>query len=516
MNFKFIFSFLSLLLVCCDLSARENTPAKIRALYNSLDPNSIAECLAFYQLYPKTQEGKRALEDAWQLLNKNGRIQKTQISSLPNINMAINALVALINKQPNEETPRLSQEELALVDRLCSHLGNRSLKGYQAKSEREIIELNPNEIDLARGLFISQLGDGPDAIVQMQSYEALLDLMALQILTQLPSGATHEQIIRSINHFVFNEMGYRFPPHSLYAKDIDVYTFLPSVLDSRRGVCLGVSILYLCLAQRLNLPLEMITPLGHIYVRYHHDDKIINIETTARGVDIESEEYLSIDTKKLQQRDLKEVIGFAHINQASVYLQQEEYDKSLAAYLKALPFLPKDMLLKELLGFNFLFVGDIDKGKKLLEEVRDYLPDYAVSKDSMAEDYLTGKADEKAIKAIFMHVDETRESVIKKRDALEQALQKFPTFRAGILNLATTWLQLHREREALELLERYNEIDSKDPSANYYMTVLYAERMNYNKAWQHLKQTEKIVFLREHHPKALKVLRQQLALLSPE
>ena len=76
---------------------------------------------------------------------------------------------------------------------------------------------------------------------------------------------------------------FRFPPHSLYAKDIDVYTFLPSVLDSRRGVCLGVSILYLCLAQRLDLPLEAMTPPGHIYVRYGED---LNIETTARGIDV--------------------------------------------------------------------------------------------------------------------------------------------------------------------------------------------------------------------------------------
>lgn len=507
---------LILTLFLVSLSAREASPSKIKALYSSLDPNSISEYLAFYQLYPNSPEGKRALHDAWQLLNKNGLIQKNPISSLPNINSAIDALVALINKEPNEETPRLSSEDLSLVDRLCSHLGNRSLKGYRATTEREIIGLNPRDIDLARGLFLSQLDDSPDAIAQMHNYEAVIDLMALQIITQLPSQATHEQMIRAINHFVFTEMGFRFPPHSLYAKDIDVYTFLPSVLDSRRGVCLGVSILYLCLAQRLNLPLEMITPPGHIYVRYHKGDKIINIETTARGVHIECEEYLSIDTRKLQQRDLKEVIGFAHVNQASVYLQQAEYEKSLAAYLKALPFLPNDMLLKELMGFNYLFVGKDDQGNQLLAEVKDYLPDYAVSKDCMAEDYLTEKTDAESIKTIFMRVDETRESIIKKRDALAQAVQKFPAFRAGVFSLATAWLQLHREREALEVLERYHEIDPNDPSANYYMAVLYAERMNYNRAWEHLKQTEKIVFSRDHHPKALQKLRQQLALLSPE
>ena len=98
-------------------------------------------------------------------------------------------------------------------------------------------------------------------------------------------------------------MRFRFPPHSLHAKDIDIYTFLPSVLDGRRGVCLGVSILYLCLAQRLGLDLEIITPPGHIYVRYQSPEgEMINIETTARGIDIPSERYLGMETRKLQTK----------------------------------------------------------------------------------------------------------------------------------------------------------------------------------------------------------------------
>src|SRR6202044_1243325 len=124
-------------------------------------------------------------------------------------------------------------------------------------------------------------------------------------------NATPQQKIDAINSFIFEEMGFRFPPHSRYAKDIDIYTFLPSVLDSRRGVCLGVSILYLCLAQRLGLNLEMITPPGHIYIRYHEGENIINIETTCRGIHMDSEDYLGINTRCLQMRNIKEVIGLA-------------------------------------------------------------------------------------------------------------------------------------------------------------------------------------------------------------
>src|SRR5207237_2545338 len=96
--------------------------------------------------------------------------------------------------------------------------------------------------------------------MQIQSYEANLDLMALQLRARLGDKTDPLSMIRAMNDYIFSEMHFRFPPQSLFAKEIDVYTFLPSVIDQRRGVCLGVSILYLCLAQRLGLSLEAITP----------------------------------------------------------------------------------------------------------------------------------------------------------------------------------------------------------------------------------------------------------------
>lgn len=516
MKSKFLLAIYIVFLSINNNYAVESTPGKIRMLYSSLDPQSISEYLAFYQLYPDTPQGKLALQDAWKLLTKNNKVQQFNLNNLPNISTALEAIVALVNKEPNEQTPHLSNDDLVAVENLSSHLGNRKLKGHQALSEKEVIAMQADEIDLARGLFLSQFGSSREALTEIRSYEAVIDLMALQVLTQLPKKPSHEQTIKAINQFIFSEMGFRFPPHSQYAKDIDVYTFLPSVLDSRKGVCLGVSILYLCLAQRLELPLEMITPPGHIYVRYRNGNKIINIETTARGVHVDDEEYLSIETSSLQQRNLKEVIGFAHVNQASVYLQEGDYKKSLACYQKANPYLPHDMLLKELMGFNYVFTGEIEKGKQLLFEVKDHLPDYAVSNDKMPIDFLNEKADAECIKTIFMRVDEKRESILKKRDALINILKKFPEFKDGYSSLATTWLQLHREGEALEILERLHQVEPNDPTTNYYMATLYIDRMDYNKAWDHLKQTETIVQGRNHHPKALKQLRQKLSGICPE
>ena len=54
----------SLLLTICPLQGAFVSPQKIRTLYNSLDARSIAQQLAFYELYPTSNEGQRALRQA--------------------------------------------------------------------------------------------------------------------------------------------------------------------------------------------------------------------------------------------------------------------------------------------------------------------------------------------------------------------------------------------------------------------------------------------------------------------
>lgn len=518
MNLQKIILIFLLSIISSSLYSFDNySSGKTKTLYNSLDPKSISQHIAFYELYPLSSEGQKALQHVWILLTGNQNPSEAYKNlSDPSLSSAINALVSLVNKQSTETLTPLQDHELDLIEDISRKLPNRQLKGHYAQSEAEVLKFSTDDIDLSRGLLLSQFGNTADSMKQIRTYEALLDIMAMQILSRLPPNASAPVKIRIMNDFIFGEMGFRFPPHSAYAKDIDIYTFLPSVLDCRRGVCLGVSILYICLAQRLNLPLEMVTPPGHIYVRYREGDKVINIETTARGVHIDSEEYLSISTRSLQERTVKEVIGLAYFNQASTFLTNEKFGDALSCYEKGKPYLPNDKQLIELMAFQYLFTGKSEEGIKLLKLVEDYIPDHSVTGDSMAADFLCGEADIDSIKAIFRHVDETRESILEKRNALQQVLIKYPRFRAGIFNLAVTWLQLHRCREALKILEQYHQLEPNDPSAEYYLTMLYLERFDFNNAWKHLRNTEKIVNQRNHYPKALKDLRRELASISPE
>jgi tetratricopeptide (TPR) repeat protein len=495
----------------------ESTPLpsnqKLSTLYTSLDPTSISQHLAFYELYADHSLGQKALKDAWMLLSGKEDPQNNVLKELAIPSSIVQTLVNIVNKQGEKELPPLSPQELGELEQLAKQLHHYSLKGHKIWNEEEVWELPFEEVDLARGLFISQFGNDP---ARIRSYEAMIDLMALQILARLPRTPSPEQMIKTINQFIFEEMRFRFPPHSLYADDIDIYTFLPSVLDSHRGVCLGVSILYLCLAQRLNLKLEIVTPPGHIYVRYRSENKIINIETTARGIHLDCKEYLGINNRSLKERPLKEVIGMAHFNQASVYWQQEQFEKAFLAYQKAEPYLKDDPLLKELMGYTCLLTNREEKGKGLIRSIKDHFPDHAIAKSTIAEDYLNGATDAKSISILFSRTDENRTALLIKKETLEKIVAKYPLFRAGLLQLALTWAQLHCTKEALENLKNLHAIDAKDPEVNYYLAILYAQRLNYPQAWNHLHQAEQLAFNRNYDCKQLKELRRSLLKECPE
>jgi tetratricopeptide (TPR) repeat protein len=115
-----------------------------------------------------------------------------------------------------------------------------------------------------------------------------------------------------------------------------------------------------------------------------------------------------------------------------------------------------------------------------------------------------------------MHVDETRESILLKKEALEKTLKKWPFFRAGIASLAETWLELHRSGEALEVLNRFLILETKDPEIHYYVAMIYERQNNYPKAWFHLQQAEKLLKEKNHVAKPLKELRRELLSSFPE
>ena len=95
-----------------------NTQSSLKSLFNSLDPYSVSQHLAFYELYPKSPEGRTALKHAWDLLSgENCEIV------LPTLD--IQPIISLVNRTNEENAPILNEEQLTVIEKLSRHLGNR-------------------------------------------------------------------------------------------------------------------------------------------------------------------------------------------------------------------------------------------------------------------------------------------------------------------------------------------------------------------------------------------------------
>jgi len=470
-------------LLAATLFMSEPAESKQYALFSRLEPQSIAEHLAFYNLYDTTELGNAALQASLTLMG----IQQKNISLSTK---DVDPFLSLIQRK-KITSHDFSDAALQLIEQAASKLSNRKLKGFLIKKTEDILSLQDQDIDLSEALLYTQIEDSKTR----RKMRAMIDLMALQLVARLPAQATNDQKIDAINHLLFTDMGFRFPPHSTFQKNIDLFTLLPSVIEERKGVCLGVSLIYIALAQRIDLPLEIVTPPGHIYIRTV--DR--NIETTMHGVHLHSSSYMGLSTRHLPIRTRKEAIGLSYINQASLDLSSGNYEKAYNLYQTASLYIKNDPLLEELTGVTLFLLGNESEAKKYLLRSISTAGD-EICDHSLPYDILNKRATRDAIIPLFQLISEDRTSIEAKKTALEKVTMQHPEFQTALFQLAICYLELNQPKEALRLLERKSALGSNDLSTEYLLANLYMERNNLPQARIHLLRARKI--FHEALPKA--------------
>lgn len=452
-------------------------------LWCSLDSSSLKQKLLFYTLFPQSTHQE------WSF--------STRSATLKWANFFTREIPATL--------PSFTEAELQELEPLHSHLPHRRLLGHIAEKEEDLLSLSSEQIDLARALLLLEY---PNNLLAVRSYELLLDTLAQEILQKLPHAASTIQKIEAINKLLFEQEGFCFPPNAVFAKEIDRYTHLSSVLDHKKGVCLGISVLYLCLAQRIHLALEVVTPPGHIYLRC--GDR--NIETTARGFHTPSKHYLSPNTCGLQTRSLKDIIGLVWINQASIFLQNHNYSEAVLYYEKAKLFLPEDPFLAELLGFSLVLAGRKEEGRALLSHISSTPPPHLVCSSPLVREYLDSHVDEIGIAIVFEEPPKNRSGWLSRKNSLEELLQKFPHFSTGWRALADSWTHLHRPKETIYALEKARQIHAKDPEILFTLALLHADKREFLKAWDSFHQLQEVLKHTQHFQRELFRLKRSLAI----
>ena len=479
----------------------------MQALYGACHPQDIARHVALYWLYPETREGKKAFADLTQ------QLQLSHSTCLELFSCRVmGTLLAFSTPHSPLEAPKLSPEDCARIRAVSAHLPHHVKQGMQVETREALCALPDGEISLARGVLLSTEEKGPELLQRIAHYEAQLDLMALYVLAQtrqtgqerqatstvvskgastwVSKGASTREKMRALQRFIFETMRVTFPPQSRYEKEIARYTHLPGIMEERKGVCLGVSVLYGALAERLGIPVTFVTPPGHIFVRYQDAQGERNVETTLRGVHIDSKEYATITFRKLPTRSLKEVIGLVHMNTAAGCLQAGHYEEALKEYTKAWDFLPNDSMLAEFTGYTLLLLDRKDEARAFWQIARKADPN-VVGENYLLRDLEEERAGGECILALMDSCGESLREREEKAQQISALLKRYPKWYTGQLAMAQLLMALSRKQEARIFLDRCVAQEPGDLQTMLLSTLLAIDRYDYLNVWHHLQSPRK-------------------------
>lgn len=134
------------------------------------------------------------------------------------------------------------------------------------------------EFNLEEGIWLLALTQYPD--INVEAYRALLDHFASELRERIDFNETHKEILTTINNYIFDELGFSGDEENYYDPQ---NSYLNRVIDRRKGNPINLSLLYLLLARRLQLPMAGIGLPGHFICRYQSTSDEIYVDAFHHG-----------------------------------------------------------------------------------------------------------------------------------------------------------------------------------------------------------------------------------------
>ncbi len=181
--------------------------------------------------------------------------------------IGVSALPALKDAVERGQEP-LSERAGALVQELSSELVIHDIRQF-AKRGRNGLE---------EGLILLSRLHTPE--LDEKQVAARIGRMTEDLMLKLDPGDGADVMLRRLSRYLFEEQGFCGNTGDYYNPE---NSYLHSVLETRKGIPISLSSLYLVLAQRLSLPIYGIGMPGHFLVKYDDGDEMRIIDPFHRG-----------------------------------------------------------------------------------------------------------------------------------------------------------------------------------------------------------------------------------------
>jgi regulator of sirC expression with transglutaminase-like and TPR domain len=138
--------------------------------------------------------------------------------------------------------------------------------------------LGEPHLDLEKGaVLLARFGD---PALRSETCKLQLDELADRVRLRLPSRTPSDSTIRLLNHYLFYEEGFTGNTDDYYNPD---NSFISRVLEFRRGIPVSLSVIYLLIARRLNLPIVGIGMPVHFICKFENGANSFYIDPFNQG-----------------------------------------------------------------------------------------------------------------------------------------------------------------------------------------------------------------------------------------
>ena len=158
---------------------------------------------------------------------------------------------------------------------------------------KELSEKNDNILEEA--VFLIANYGYPE--MDMKKYQSELDEMSTKLNVSIDKMKLNPlipqddplQIIKIINHFLFYQQGFKGNTENFYEPE---NTFFNDVMDRKKGIPISLSILYLLICKRLNLPTYGVNLPAHFIIKYVDERDEFYIDPYNNGIVISKSEAI--------------------------------------------------------------------------------------------------------------------------------------------------------------------------------------------------------------------------------
>ena len=318
-----------------------------------------------------------------------------------------------------------------------------------------------------------------------------------------PSPRETVEILRKVIH---EEGGYRYTdaldPAGLPINPAEL--FLHGLLQTRRGYCMNLSLLYLILGERLNLPLFGVPLPNHFFVRYDSPEYRVNIEATEGGTPFPDSFYqqrfgITPDSKYfMTPLGKKKTLGayFSNVglvmyraaksqaavfyleqsasinpqsidalnNLGNIYSELKQHDKSIHAYERALQADPGNFSTLFNLGLAYSEANAFDKAEEVLLQAAQINPRFPTAHEILVRIYMQQRKPASAL----LHL---------------KILNRLQPGRLGTqLHIGTVMLEMGQADLALDYFKKLQSRFPRALEVNERMANVYFKQKDYPKA----------------------------------